>query len=323
MDNLMERGQIYDGQNETELSEVRSSNSENLATTTTTTLQTSNEKLAPSSVKQCYEGYPRLAALLDSDENFMIYRRFGYLQARIILYKQDELRQLEKDLDLMDMGDAKTRPIVLQSREEDNFQNERRKDLLCRVEKKFKEYTELLITARDLATFNPPPACDYMSVKNYFDKAAPLSSVECYIYRKEDLVTLKPGREYSWLDSFVEKVLQQMFCRPIRELRAKADPKEVRLFSRARIDILVSLIILLVIVALLIGPVYILWQLTTSSQSVKSINLIIVVLLLFTLLFSGVLSLFTRAKRHEILAAAAAYCAVLVVFIGNVGKLNT
>jgi hypothetical protein len=36
------------------------------------------------------------------------------------------------------------------------------------------------------------------------------------------------------------------------------------------------------------------------------------------LLFSAELTFFTRAKRHEILAAAAGYCAVLVVFIGNV-----
>lgn len=45
------------------------------------------------------------------------------------------------------------------------------------------------------------------------------------------------------------------------------------------------------------------------------------VLLVSTLAFSAVLAIFTRAKRHEILAAAAAYCAVLVVFLGNVPQL--
>jgi uncharacterized membrane protein len=93
---------------------------------------------------------------------------------------------------------------------------------------------------------------------------------------------------------------------PVQELRVKVDPKEVKLFTRARIDVLVSFILLVVIVALLIGPVYILWQLTASSQAGKNSTLIIAVLLLFTFLFSGVLSLFTRAKRHEILASAAA-----------------
>ena len=43
---------------------------------------------------------------MDSDENFMIYRRFGFLYSRILLSKQDELRKLEEDLDALDMSDA-------------------------------------------------------------------------------------------------------------------------------------------------------------------------------------------------------------------------
>ncbi|CBX98461.1 predicted protein [Plenodomus lingam JN3] len=41
------------------------------------------------------------------------------------------------------------------------------------------------------------------------------------------------------------------------------------------------------------------------------------VLMVFTLLFSAAMSLLTRAARHELFAASAAYCAILVVFIGN------
>ncbi|MCJ1251558.1 hypothetical protein MMC30_008793 [Trapelia coarctata] len=44
------------------------------------------------------------------------------------------------------------------------------------------------------------------------------------------------------------------------------------------------------------------------------------VLMISTVIFAMVLLLFTKAKRHEILAAAAAYTAVLVVFVGNVGN---
>lgn len=47
-------------------------------------------------------GYPNLAAYQDSDEEFMLYRRFGYLQARVLLDKQDKLRQLERELDVFD-----------------------------------------------------------------------------------------------------------------------------------------------------------------------------------------------------------------------------
>ena len=52
----------------------------------------------------------------------------------------------------------------------------------------------------------------------------------------------------------------------------------------------------------------------TNTQSMFSA---IGVLIVFTLLFSAAMSLLTKAKRHELFAASAAYCAVLVVFITN------
>lgn len=50
-------------------------------------------------------GYPNLAAFTSSDEDFAIYRRFGYLQARLLLDKQDQLRLLEERLDRYDESD--------------------------------------------------------------------------------------------------------------------------------------------------------------------------------------------------------------------------
>jgi len=68
----------------------------------------------------------------------------------------------------------------------------------------------LLNAARDLANFNRPPERDYLSVKSYFDEETPLCNIESYIYHKEDLISLKPGRESAWLDVLVEKVLQKL-----------------------------------------------------------------------------------------------------------------
>ncbi|KAH6668723.1 hypothetical protein B0J14DRAFT_703559 [Halenospora varia] len=277
-------------------------------------------------IEKCLEGYSRLGALIDSDENFQLYRRFGYLQARVMLYKQDQLRELEERLDLMDEAHKELCPRKLKQRDMEPSNDCPRKDLMLCIEQSFKEYAQLLVLGRDLATFNPPPACDYTSVRDYFDKEAPVVREEQYIKHIEDIVTLKPGREHSWLDSFIEGVVVELtsrfkFMRYIflsSERREKADPTSIRLFSRDRVNIAVSLIITLTIVALLIIPIYVLWKLTNGEQTQKKSSLIIGILLIFTLVFSGVLSLFTRAKRHEILAAAAAYCAVLVVFIGNV-----
>jgi hypothetical protein len=71
------------------------------------------------------------------------------------------------------------------------------------------------------------------------------------------------------------------------------------------------------ILLLLVVPVYVLYHLVTELGNNRTDTICIGILLVFTLIFSAVLSLFTKAKRHEILAAAAAYCAVLVVFLGN------
>jgi hypothetical protein len=79
------------------------------------------------------------------------------------------------------------------------------------------------------------------------------------------------------------------------------------LYSRRRIGLLASLVITAMVLALLIIPVYILWHLTRAIQSGTDTAIVIALLLVFTLTFSGTLSLVTRAQRHEILASAAAY----------------
>ena len=74
--------------------------------------------------------YRSLATFLDSDENFMLYRRFGYLHSRMLLRKQDQLRKLELELDLYDDDDAGTesRKVLLTSREKDEAADRKEPD---------------------------------------------------------------------------------------------------------------------------------------------------------------------------------------------------
>jgi hypothetical protein len=92
-------------------------------------------------------GYPRLAAFADSDESFMLYRRFGYLHSRLLLHLQDELRELEDnlyDMDKRDEDDEEGRRC-LQSRDldvdrEPAADRESRGALLQRIEQKALQY---------------------------------------------------------------------------------------------------------------------------------------------------------------------------------------
>ena len=36
-----------------------------------------------------------------------------------------------------------------------------------------------------------------------------------FIYEKEDLITLRPEREYAWLDSIIERILHAFRCKLI------------------------------------------------------------------------------------------------------------
>lgn len=88
-----------------------------------------------------------LAAFLDSDDNFMIYRRFGYLQARLLLEKQEELRRLEEDLDILDSREqerwkdahARDNPLKTLKNGKKDKASERRV-LIRKIEKKFRGY---------------------------------------------------------------------------------------------------------------------------------------------------------------------------------------
>lgn len=61
----------------------------------------------------------------------------------------------------------------------------------------------------ELAALNKPASTDRSSVENWLDdqEQAPIISEESWIQNKEDLITLKPGRDNAWLDQFVERLL--------------------------------------------------------------------------------------------------------------------
>jgi hypothetical protein len=180
-------------------------------------------------VEKCEHGYPYLASFLDSDENFMIYRRFGFLHARLLLQKQDELRIMEEELDRMDQRDKMQNVRLLQCRIDDDLRadqvGETRKLLLSRIEDVILKYDQLLLNAQQLVAANRPPQRDYNSVANFVNHKKPLiRGDDDFIYYKEDLITLRPGRESAWFDAIVEKMLKffpravvkYIFCSKVR-----------------------------------------------------------------------------------------------------------
>lgn len=182
--------------------------------------------------------YRSLATFLDSDENFMLYRRFGYLHSRMLLRLQDKLRKLESQLDDYDDEDAgeEGNPRLLMSRDSDEAADSKldpgiktRTQILDEIEQVLEKYGKYLcnkmqnqrsqfsdnwvLKAQNMAALNKPAERDYRSVEGYVFEKKPLFDEEYgFIYNKEDLITLRDGRETTFLDNLTEKMLQTFHC---------------------------------------------------------------------------------------------------------------
>jgi hypothetical protein len=78
----------------------------------------------------------------------------------------------------------------------------------------------------------------------------------------------------------------------MQETKKKSDGPEVY-YTRERIERLVVVIITSMILTLLIVPIYLLYHLTRGVVTTRSNAICIGILLIFTLLFSACISLFT------------------------------
>ncbi|KAF2268848.1 hypothetical protein CC78DRAFT_510082 [Lojkania enalia] len=275
------------------------------------------------------KGYPNVAAFLDSDEGFTIYRRFGYLQSRLLLSKQEELRRLEVKLERLELIVSTKDENAFCSRDIRGEFAKEHAEVLNEIETKFHSYAKLLTTAQQMMAFTKPAEADRQNVGRYIWNRKPLVRVEAsWIQHRDDLITIRAGREHAWLDGVVECILQACHCKLIDVIfRSKVqdntpgtNPIHEIYYTPSRISKLTNGILTFMILALLVVPIYILYHMVHDIGTRKAYMTCIGTLLIFTLAFSSILSIFTKARRHEIFAAAAAYCAVLVVFLGNVGK---
>jgi len=93
------------------------------------------------------QGYPQLAAYLNLDPNFPVYRRFGTMRHRVMLHRQIELMKLEQKLNEMDKADWNDHRYRIQSIRKDHEnatkegkERSEREELLNEIEAKLQHY---------------------------------------------------------------------------------------------------------------------------------------------------------------------------------------
>jgi hypothetical protein len=90
------------------------------------------------------EGYPRVAVYLNSQDESALFRRFGDLHTRSLLYKQVELTELETKLADIDAEDERSEESRWRNghsvHHNNGKHNEERKTLIEEIDKKLEAY---------------------------------------------------------------------------------------------------------------------------------------------------------------------------------------
>jgi hypothetical protein len=100
-------------------------------------------------------GYRGFSAFLASDNDFLVFRRFGAINARLLLYLQDEIAVLEQDLEHLEILHSQDSAIDIHN---GSFRQEtlpQRKKLLDTLLVKVKEYSTLSPTDSRHKQYSP------------------------------------------------------------------------------------------------------------------------------------------------------------------------
>ncbi|CZR64320.1 uncharacterized protein PAC_14218 [Phialocephala subalpina] len=269
------------------------------------------------------DGWPRLAAFMESSESFGIYRMFGVPHARLLVIHMSNIEEIWTELLEMDRKDAAGGADTnwrLKNRFHEDGLDTSKIILQQRLEAEILAYDTLLEKFGNIKSMSRTPARDHDSLFRYLWANKPLDPHEDdWIYHPDDFVSLVPPRRNGFegfilrhLDGWPNSCFKKLF--QTGKAQHKTRDSEVKFYCTARINTIARLIAVFFAVLVLFIPV-ILFFLTSMSRAWMA-----VVVLAFDFIFSVMISLLTDAGDKEIFVGTATYCAVLVTFLGNLQR---
>ncbi|KAI9764896.1 MAG: hypothetical protein M1839_005690 [Geoglossum umbratile] len=265
-------------------------------------------------------GYKVFSRWIASDQTFLIVRKFGALNARVALSLQDEIAELEEKLDTMDQVYSSTNVDVNNGsfREDPFTEPDDRQELVRKIlPGKLAKYYKYLNGYAQLASRGPLHPDDVGAVRRWLEHIRPgaIDERECeYIQRFDDLIPVHP-KTRSWFGNVLEQSrflnvagLRRCFTRAPREDHVSLKNEGTIYLHNNRVERLASGVISLAGLVMLIAPLWIL-------AYVRPLPIRLGIISGFIVLFFVMVAVATTARMFEALAAAAAYSAVLMVFL--------
>ncbi|KAI5838107.1 hypothetical protein DFP73DRAFT_565803 [Morchella snyderi] len=260
-------------------------------------------------------GYPSLSATMNSDLSLAMFRRFGKIRIRSLLYKQDYLAELERRLYVLDLKEKDQ--VNLSSRRFDN--NAERKEIMVEIGITLKDYDKALFNCSKIFGSPAASAKNIEQLSQWIDDSQPLEAEEQrFLEDRSDVIALREdllerGTQLK-LAGFLAKKYLTSDSDPRNRLNSDPNvyyiPDDGVLKIAGFLKIVVRVVVTITAAATLLVPIVILcfvkvfrWQMFTIVIS--------------TLTFSAAVAS-TRASNGEIFGATAAYAAVMTVFLGSV-----
>ncbi|KAK0644301.1 hypothetical protein B0T16DRAFT_460373 [Cercophora newfieldiana] len=257
------------------------------------------------------EGYPAFSKWMASSEDFLILRRFRKVNTRALLYLQNKVARLEEDLDNID---ASARQMPDEFADSGTFRGDplaARTATMERAIPLLQQYNEFLVTYSQVNSWSTAQKYHTQNLDNWFwnHRGAICEEEQEFASHKDDLVAVL-NRPKTPLRQLIEKFMPLLDTRLFRSAPREqhvSSPTTVYL-SNKRLDAVVFGVVITLGLLLLLGPM---WTLHFVVDGVKRLGIITGFIFLFTALLSSA----TIAKPFEVLAATAAYAAVLMVFL--------
>ncbi|KAF1952759.1 hypothetical protein CC80DRAFT_596370 [Byssothecium circinans] len=245
-----------------------------------------------------YEGYQAFSVWMATEDDFFLFRRFDSLNAQTILWMQDRISRIEEDLQTIHKQ-------IENTPDESTLGNDSfRLDEVDYIDAFSK------LRARPLAE---PRKIN--NVKKWLKRKTIASEETAFIEHTHDLITinhrvLSPLNRF--LESFTRLHASRLFrTRPPPTLplhRSPASSHATIYSSNARFEIFSKATIVVSGLVMLPAPMWWLEYVSGSEARLKIITGFVVV-------FIGVMSLAVVGRPFEVVAATAAYAAVLMVFM--------
>ncbi|PVH93661.1 hypothetical protein DM02DRAFT_695345 [Periconia macrospinosa] len=155
-------------------------------------------------------GYPMLSSEMQNRPTLNMFRRFGALNARNLLYLQSELLDLENELKKIEYCDSvgnEKRPLYAKDCKELYTSNSPQWNLFLRIKEKLKEYNEALLQQHFLQNIPKPDKYDQADILDFIFTSKkmnnPFTAYDRYIWGVKglpghdspDLIALKSRRK--------------------------------------------------------------------------------------------------------------------------------